>query len=88
MEQSLSWEVNRSSASQEIPHILWDTKVQYRIHNSSPPVPNVSHVDPVYAPTIQILYIFITKQLLLEISFKMSKYFWYKPTVCETDINA
>jgi hypothetical protein len=29
MEQSPSWEANRFSASQGIPHILWDLKVNY-----------------------------------------------------------
>jgi len=30
MEQSLSGEANRFSASQEIPHILWNPKANYR----------------------------------------------------------
>ena len=30
MEQSPSWEANQLSASQEIPHILWNPKVYYR----------------------------------------------------------
>ena len=32
MEQSLSWEVNKSSASQKFPHVLWNRKVHYHIH--------------------------------------------------------
>jgi len=45
MLQSPSWEANRFSASQEIPHILWNTKVHYHIHKRPTPVLILSQID-------------------------------------------
>ena len=57
MEQSPSWEANWFAASQEIPRILWNPKVHYRIHKCPPLIPILNQLDRVHTRTSQFLKI-------------------------------
>jgi hypothetical protein len=50
IQQSPSSEAYKSSESQEISRILLKQNVHYRIYNSRPPVPILSHNNPFHAP--------------------------------------
>ena len=44
---TFSWEINSSSASQEILHVLWESKVHFRVHKTRPTIPVLSQMNPV-----------------------------------------
>jgi len=48
MEKNPSSEANSHSACQEIPCLLWNLEVHYRVHNSPPLVPIMCQMYPVH----------------------------------------
>jgi len=57
IQQSHSWDANRFSASQEIPHILHNPKIHHCSYKCPPPVTILSQLYPVHTQTSDFLKI-------------------------------
>jgi hypothetical protein len=57
-QHSPSWEANRFAASQEIPRILCNPNVHYRIYKCPPPVSILSQLNPVHTTKSYFLKVY------------------------------
>jgi len=72
MEQTPSWEANSSSASQEIPGILWNAKFYCRVHKSPPLVLTLSQINPAHAFPTNLFK--IRSNIIYPSTFRSSKW--------------
>jgi hypothetical protein len=59
IQHSSSCKAERFSASPEIPHILWNSNVHYRIHKFMPTVPILSQFNPIHLTICHFLKIYV-----------------------------
>jgi hypothetical protein len=72
MDHSPYSETNNSSASQNLPHILWNIKVHYRVHKSLPLVPTLSQINSIQTLPWYVLNIYSNIISHLHLSSKLS----------------
>ena len=72
IEQSPSSEANKSSASQEIPRLVWNPKVHYHIHSFPPLVPVLCQINPFYC----LKYIYLKSHFDITLPSEPSPFKW------------
>jgi hypothetical protein len=77
-----SWETNSCSASQEIPRLLWNLKVHYRVHKNPSLVPILSQMNPVH----NLIFIYFKIHFHIVVSFvprssKRSLTIWFQSKI-------
>jgi hypothetical protein len=79
MEQSPPWATDSCTPTQELPSILLNPKVHYRVHNSSPLDPILSQINPAHSTSSYVRFksIFLTSGRLCNGFFQGRGPLWH-----------
>jgi hypothetical protein len=77
-----SLKANSCSPCQEIPHLLWNPKVYFRVHKSPSQEPILSQMNPVYTHTPYLFKLLILFPHVIEVylgnsSYQVVTHYWY-----------
>jgi hypothetical protein len=84
MEQSPSWEADSHSAGPEIPCLLWNPRVHYRVHKNPPLVPILSQMNSVHTfpPCYPKIHSNILRSMPLSSEWSLSFRFYEQNILC------